>query len=343
VKILFSVDPEIPVPPVLYGGIERIVDGLIRELRRRGHEVALVAHPESSCPVESLFAWPTSRSGGAMNCLQNTSALLKAVGNFAPDVVHSFSRLGYLLPLLLRRQPAVMSYQRQTGGRKLAVMAALGGRTFAFTACSDHIAAMGRGAGGRWTAIPNFADTSFYHLVPQVPEDAPLVFLSRIEPIKGAHLAIEAARRSGKRLIIAGNKVDTPAGRHYWATEIEPHLHSGSIDYVGAVNDEQKRQLLGSAVAMIVPVQWDEPFGIVFAEALACGTPVISSPRGALPEIIREGIEGFLVRNVEEAVSAIGALGKIPRRACRARCEEKFSLRVVTDSYVEVYHRVSAS
>lgn len=339
-RILFSVDPEIPVPPVLYGGIERIVDGLIGELRRRGHEVALVAHPESSCPVESLFAWPTSRSGGAMNCLQNTSALLKAVGNFAPDVVHSFSRLGYLLPLLLRRQPTVMSYQRQTGGRKLAVMAALGGRTFAFTACSDHIAAMGRGAGGRWTAIPNFADTSFYHLVPQVPDDAPLVFLSRIEPIKGAHLAIEAARRSGKRLIIAGNKVDTPAGRNYWSKEVEPHLQAGSVEYIGAVNDVQKRELLGSALAMIVPVQWDEPFGIVFAEALACGTPVISCPRGALPEIVRPGKEGYLVKDVEEAVAAIGDLGRIARSDCRARCEEKFSLPVVADAYLQAYRLV---
>jgi glycosyltransferase involved in cell wall biosynthesis len=340
-RVLFSVDPQIPVPPPLYGGIERVVDGLIGELRARGHEVGLVAHAASSCRVDALFPWPSeTAASGVREHLRHARALTTAVGEFSPDIVHSFSRLAYLAPLLLKRQPALMSYQRQTGGRKLALMAALGGRNFVFTACSEHIAKMGRAAGGRWTAIPNFADAKFYHLVPEVPDDSPLVFLSRIEPEKGAQLAIAAAKRSSRRLIIAGNKVDTPSGRDYWASEIEPHLEPGSIEYVGAVNDEQKRQLLGSAAAMIVPVQWDEPFGIVFAESLACGTPVISCPRGALPEIVRDGVDGFLVRNVEEAVSAIGALGEISRRGCRARCEEKFSLRVVTDSYVETYRRV---
>lgn len=339
-KVLFSADPGLPVPPKLYGGIERVVDGVIGELRRRGHRVALVANAGSTCEVEELFPWTVEEPRGFDENRRNALVMDRAVRKFRPDVVHSFSRLAYLLPVLARRRPALMSYQRPTGGRKLAWMAALGGRRFAFTGCSEHIARMGRAGGGRWTAIPNFADTAFYRFVPQVSPDAPLVFLSRIESSKGTHLAIKAARRAGWRLLIAGNKVDTPAGRAYWAKEVEPHLQAGSVEYVGAVNDEQKRELLGAAAAMIVPVQWDEPFGIVFAEALACGTPVISCARGALPEIVRPGKEGYLVKDVEEAAAAIGALGAISRRDCRARCEEKFSLQVVADSYEALYREV---
>jgi len=299
-----------------------------------------VADPASTCEVEELYAWPKGQPGGPLGGIRNALYLDQAARAFRADVVHSFSRLGYLTPVLARRQPALMSYQRQTGGRKLAWMAALGGDRFVYTACSEHIAGMGRAAGGRWKAIPNFADTEFYRFAPQVRKDAPLVFLSRVEREKGAHLAIAAAQKSGRRLIIAGNKVDTPAGRDYWTKEIAPHLRNGSMDYIGPVNDVQKRELLGSASAMIVPVQWDEPFGIVFAEALACGTPVISCPRGALPEIVRPGKEGYLVNTVEEAVAAIGAIGQISRRDCRARCEDKFSLGVVTHSYEALYCEV---
>ena len=329
------------MPPRLYGGIERIVDGIATELRLRKHRVGLIAHPESTCAVDSFFPWPSDPANPHGNTLRHARALSRAVNTFQPDVVHSFSRLGFLLPLLRRRIGKVMSYQRHTGGAKLAVMAALGGRRFRYTGCSEYIAAMGRRAGGEWHAIPNFVDTSFYRFTPAVPADAPLVFLSRVERIKGAHTAVAIARAARRRLIIAGNQPDTDEGRTYWRTEIQPALQPGVVDYVGPVNDDQKNQLLGGAAAMLVPIEWDEPFGIVFAEALACGTPVISCPRGALPEIVVPGEHGFLIRTVEEGVKAVQGIGGIARAACRTRAESRFSRAAVVSQYESLYREVA--
>ncbi len=339
-RILVSVDPEIPVPPRFYGGIERIVDGLITELRLRQHQVGLVAHPDSTCKADYLQHWPGAMSNRATDSLRNTRALWDAVRSFKPDVVHSFSRLGYLLPLLLGRLPKVMSYQRHTGGSRNRLAALLGGNGLAFTGCSELIAAQGRRWGGRWEAIPNFVDTDFFQFNPSVAPDAPLVFLSRVERLKGAHTAIAIARGAGRRLIIAGNRVNEGEGADYWKAEIAPYVGRDGIDYVGPVDDAQKNRLLGMAAAMVVPIEWDEPFGIVFAEALACGTPVISSPRGALPEIVEHGKHGFLTMSVDEGVSAVARLNEIDRNGCRDRAERLFSRPVVVSRYENLYREM---
>jgi glycosyltransferase involved in cell wall biosynthesis len=336
-RILLTVDPGIPVPPRLYGGIERIVDGLVAELRLRGHAVGLIAHPDSECCVDFLRAWPARASNRLADSCRNTVALLRAVRAFKPDVLHSFSRLGYLLPLLPLRLPKLMSYQRHTGGLRNRIAARLGGKRFVFSACSEFIAGRGRMWGGRWEAIPNFVDTDYYTFQASASPDAPLVFLSRIERIKGAHTAIAIAHRAGRRLIIAGNRVNDGEGTVYWEKEIQPHLGRNGVEYVGPVNDAQKNELLGSAAAMLVPIEWDEPFGIVFAEALACGTPVISCPRGALPEIVRDGEHGFLVRSVHEGVGAVQNVTELSRAKCRRRVEECFSRKVVVSRYEALY------
>lgn len=332
-------DPEIPVPPKLYGGIERVVDGLIHALRRRGYQVGLVAHSESECPVDYLQPWPAIHANQVIDHLRNTRALMRAVLTFQPDIVHSFSRLGYLVPLLPQRIPKIMSYQRHTGGRQIRIASKLGGRSLMFTGCSEFIAEMGRPWGSHWTSIPNFVDTEFYCFQPVVADDAPLVFLSRIERIKGAHTAIAIARKTGRKLILAGNRVSSGEGAAYWETEIEPFLNKDGIEYIGPVNDKEKNELLGRAAAMIVPIEWDEPFGIVFAEALACGTPVISCPRGALAEIVRPGVEGFLIRDVSEGCRAVEQIGTIERAACRERAVNEFSAAVVSGRYADLYEQ----
>ncbi|MCA2774122.1 MAG: glycosyltransferase, partial [Microcystis sp. M135S2] len=137
------------------------------------------------------------------------------------------------------------------------------------------------------------------------------------------------AQKTGKRLIIAGNHSDTGEEGKYWREEVEPHLDNCQIEYIGTVNDEQKNNLLGQALAMVVPIEWEEPFGIVFAEALACGTPVISCPRGALPEIIRQEIDGYLIETIDEACLAVHNISKINRHNCRQRIDNKFSTSIV--------------
>lgn len=341
-RILLPTDPFLPVPPPLYGGVERIVATLLAELRRRGHQVGLVAHPDSTAAADYFLAWPKVMPRSAVAHARNTLALRKAVSRFRPSIVHSFSRLLYLAPLLAARVPKIMSYQRFPGGRQISAAALVGRSSLMFTGCSTFIATMGGKYGGAWRTVPNFVDTDLYKFVPRVPNDAPLVFLSRVEPIKGAHIAIEIAKQAGRRLVIAGNHSETGVEGEYWRTAIKPQLAHAAIDYVGAVDDTAKIELLGSAAAMIVPIQWDEPFGIVFAEALACGTPVITCPRGATPEIIRNGIDGFLITDVEQGCQAVQKLDTIDRRQCRARAEQAFSAAAVVPQYELLYQELLA-
>jgi glycosyltransferase involved in cell wall biosynthesis len=277
-RILLTVDPEIPVPPITYGGIERIADMLVRALMTAGHEVALVAREGSTCPASRLFVWPGKSSQSTFDTLRNTLCLARAVRTVRPDVIHSFSRLAYLLPHLRGKPPVVMSYQREPSPRTVGLanrLAAPGILTF--TGCSEYIAGRGRRAGGRWQAIPNFVDTSRLTFQATVAHDAPLVFLSRVESIKGADLAIEIARRSGVRLVIAGNHAESGPEAEYWRHKIEPEIGHDGIEYVGPVDDAQKDELLGRARAMLVPIQWNEPFGIVFVGALLGGA-LIDAP-----------------------------------------------------------------
>jgi glycosyltransferase involved in cell wall biosynthesis len=336
-RILLTADPELPVPPQLYGGIERIIDILVKSLQAQGHTVGLVAHRDSAATVDQLFPWPGLHSQNKLDTLKNTAALWSAVQQFQPDLLHSFSRIFYLLPLLGSSLPKIMSYQRYPSHRTTHWGIQLAGNSLTFTGCSEHICRQGRASGGAWHPIFNCVELEKYTFQPIVSPNAPLVFLSRIERIKGAHTAIAAAQQTGRRLIIAGNHSETGEAGRYWREEIIPHLDKDGIEYIGPVNDTQKNALLGQAAAMVVPIEWEEPFGIVFAEALACGTPIISSPLGALPEIVRPGVDGYLARNLEEVCTAIQKLPEINRQECRQRAEAYFSKTIVVSQYEELY------
>lgn len=336
-RILLTADPMIPVPPFAYGGIERIVDSLLREYRAAGHTVALLAHPASTSPADARFAWPASAPG----TLRNALALYRAARRFRPDVIHSFSRLAYLLPVLLSQQAAVMSYQRHTGGPQVTWAARLGGRTLRFTGCSEFICQMGRSAGGEWQAIPNFVELEKFTFEPSVPPDAPLVFLSRLDDVKGPDVAIAIARSAKRRLILAGNRDESGPQRAFFDREIAPHLGRDGIEWIGEVDDVAKNNLLGRAAALLVPIRWDEPFGIVFAEALACGTPVISSPRGSLPEIVEPGRTGFLIESVEQGVAAVSRLSSLDRHACRQTVEQRFTSAAIARAYLHLFSSLS--
>jgi glycosyltransferase involved in cell wall biosynthesis len=339
-RILLTADPELPVPPILYGGIERIVDLLVTKFQSRGHTVGLVAHSESTSPATQLFPWQGKRSQNKLDTAKNTMTLWSAVQQFQPDIVHSFSRIFYLLPLLGSQLPKVMSYQRDPSLRTTGWGMKLANGSLTFTGCSDYICRVGRKSGGIWHPIYNCVEIDKYTFQSTVANDAPLVFLSRIERIKGAHTAIAVALKTGRRLLIAGNYFTSGEEGKYWQEEILPHLGKNGIEYIGTVDDTQKNELLGQAAAMIVPIEWNEPFGIVFAEALACGTPVISCPSGSLPEIVRPGIDGYLINSVEEAVAAVEQLPKIDRSNCRQRVEQLFSAEVIVDRYEQLYQKL---
>lgn len=238
-----------------------------------------------------------------------------------------------------------MSYQREPSGDTVRwSRRVIGDHRLRFTGCSGYIAENGRQRGsGSWIAVPNFVDIENFTFVAQVPDDAPLVYLSRLERAKGAHSAIAIAKGAGRRLVIAGNRVNSDEGRHYWKHEIEHEIGRNGIEYIGPVDDVQKNQLLGSASAMVVPIEWNEPFGIVFAESLACGTPVISSPRGAVPSIVLHDTHGYLVRSIEEGIDGVRRLHTISRAACRQQAEASFNVVSVAQDYLNLYQTAMLS
>lgn len=340
-RILVTVDPYIPVPPIGYGGIERIIDLVVRGLGARGHEVTLVAHPESRTPAASLVPYGVPPHQGAVprmtELVQAGSAVWQRRG--AVDVVHSFGRLAALLPVLpLRGLPKIQSYQRDIPWRSVARAVSLAGASIAFTGCTSGVYARRPSNGiGRWKTIPNGVDTTRYRSSASVPSDAPLVFLGRIEPIKGAHNAIAIARAAGRRLIIAGNVLTTGPHARYFDEQIAPHVDGRTVSYVGEVDDEAKNVLLGRAAALLMPIEWEEPFGIVMAEALACGTPVVAFRRGSVADVVRDGVNGFACTTVDEAAQAVGRAAALDRRAVRADCEARFDAAVIVGQYERLY------
>ena len=337
-RIAITVDPEIAVPPVLYGGIERIVDMLVRGLVRRGHEVTLFANPESQVQCH-LLPYPRLRSQSKTDTLANMWHVSFAILRGSFDVVHSFARLAYLAPLLPWRIPKIMSYQRSIDDRSVRLGNSLSRGTLHFTGCSAHVI-QPWALRGNFHVVYNGVTLETYRATEWVSGEAPLTYLGRVEEIKGVHLAIEVARRSGRRLVIAGNVPEGAPHQQYFADKIAPQLNGITAQYVGAVDDCAKNELLGRSAALLMPLLWEEPFGIVMAEALACGTPVIGLQRGSLPEIVQHGVNGFVCGSVEEMVAAVGRLPEIDRRDCRRIADEKFSDHVIVEAYERLYREV---
>lgn len=338
-RIALTADPELPVPPLLYGGIERIVDMLARGFAARGHAVTLFAHPESR-PPGRLVPWPGRSSGSLVATARNAATLSVPALSGRFDLVHSFSRLAYLTPLARSRVPKLMTYQRPISRRSILVGRALFGETVWFSAISRWMTRDVEDL-GRWRLVYNGVPLDAYDLRAEVAPDAPLVFLGRLEAIKGPHLAIEAARRTGRRLVLAGNIA--PEHQDWFDANVAPYLDGERITYVGPVDDARKNALLGGAAALLMPILWDEPFGIVMAEAMACGTPVLGFARGAVPEVIEDGATGFLSDDLDGLVGSIGRLSELDRRACRTRVERLFSDAAITDAYLAVYREMVAA
>jgi glycosyltransferase involved in cell wall biosynthesis len=332
-RIALTADPELPVPPLHYGGIERIVDMLARSLVARGHEVTLFSSPQSICPVRRV-GWAGLSSVGRLDTVRNTAQLGRYITMGRFDIVHSFSRLAYLTPVLPFAIPKLMSFQREITPRTTGLAHRLSRGSLEFSAISRQMIEA-RPLSGRWHLVPNGVPLETYTFRAAVPSDAPLVFLGRLEEIKGPHLAIEVARLTGLKLVLAGNVPE--AHRRWFETRIHPQIDNDLVRYVGPVDDKQKNRLLGEARALLMPILFDEPFGIVMVEAMACGTPVLGLRRGSVPEVVENGVTGFVLDTVDELAIAIGRIAAIERTACRARVELLYSDRAVTEGYTSLY------
>lgn len=327
------------MPPAHYGGIERVVADLARGLYQRGHQITLWAAPGSQTPGE-VEPFGCEGEWSRWSNIRNT-ALLTARFWSRPrrfDLVHNFGRLAYLLGILPWDLPKVQTYMRTVNPDNMRRAARLSARRIHYTAVSAFIRDTGRVGGGDWSVIYNCAPVRDYTLNVNVdPHSAPLVFLGRLERCKGVHTAIVVARKLGRPLRIAGNISALAHEQEYFRNEVAPLIDGKLISYLGPVTNEQKNELLGTAAAMLMPIEWDEPFPIVLPEALLCGTPVIAFRRGGMAEGIDHGKTGFLCETVEEMSGYVQRVGEIDRAHCRAEAERRYSDRAIVADYERCY------
>lgn len=326
------------VPPRLYGGTERVVSYLTEALVELGHEVTLYASGDSltNATLRPMCERALRLDKSIVDPIANHVLLAERVFQEAEefDLVHS--HIDYLAFPLLRR----LGKQRVTTlhGRLDTPNLRDLYREFAdepFVSISNHQRLPLSWA--RWQA-------TVYHGLPQSLygfHESPgkyLAFLGRVSPEKQVDHAIEVARRSGLPLKIAA-KVDK-ADQDYFATMIKPLLKQADVEFVGEIGEAEKDGFLGNALALLFLINWPEPFGLAMIEALACGTPVIARSRGSVPEVIQDGITGFVVREIEEAVKAVTRVSGLSRKLCRQTFQERFTATRMAKDYIAVYERL---
>lgn len=335
-------DPFIRVPPQFYGGIERIVADVADGFAKKGHEVTLIAAPGSQSPGR-LITFGHEGEWTRWSNLRNfavISAILQRESR-RHDVIHNFGRMLYLLSVLHRNVPKIQTYGRIITPARIRQVLRLNPRRLYFTAVSNCTRRGGEPVGGDWSTIYSCVSADQYEFYDGAdPRTAPLVFLGRLERIKGPHSAIAAAQKAGRKLLIAGNIPTDPGGKAYYETEIKPLIDGRIVEYIGTVDNAGKNRLLCSAAAMLLPVEWDDPFPVVLPEALLCGTPVIAFRNGGVPEGIIQGKNGFVCDTADEMAMLIERLPEIDRKFVRADAEARFSASAVADDYLELYQRV---
>lgn len=331
-------DPGILVPPKAYGGHERLVYMLAKEYTLLGHEVHLLVTKGSAienCIIHSFGkeGFPQKRIDRLLAIPTAWFFLIKQIKNF--DLVHNFGRLAYLLPILNHNIKKIMTYGREITNRNIVYINKFPNKNLFFTGCSSNLISR-IDANGNWKTIYNAIDFNSYTLSSIVELDAPLMFLGRIEKVKGAHNAILVAKATGNKLILAGNISPLPEEQAYFKSQIEPHIDGTQIIYLGALNDEQKNYWLGLSKALLFPIEWNEPFGMVMVESMACGTPVIAFNKGSVEEVIIEGETGFIVENINHMITAVKNINKINRADCRAMAKNKFHVKIIAEQYLSL-------
>jgi glycosyltransferase involved in cell wall biosynthesis len=289
---------------------------------------------DSTCPVERSWVYDHARTDNIGDTAIELTHVLHAYRTVADaDIVHDHTIAGPALASRRSLAPVVTTNHAPFSDDTRRYYQALEGRV-PIVAISHHQAST---AGDVPIArvIHHGIDADRY---PVGPGGDYLVFDGRMSPVKGVRQSIEIARKAGVPLVIAA-KMREAGEREYFEAEVEPLL-SHDICYAGEVAREAKLRLVGGAMALLNPIRWDEPFGLSMVEALACGTPVITTPRGAVSEIVDHGITGFLTSTTEAAVTAVGAAAELDRRACRAAVETRFSARRMVADHLALYHDV---
>lgn len=334
-RVALIAPPFIPVPPKIYGGTELFLAELAKGLKKLGVEPVVYANAESTIDVEvrSIYQeseWPLKNDiFSSLKDINHTAWALQDAAGYC-DIIHLNNAPG-LANCRFLNKPVVYTVHHAKEQELSEFYSYYSHVEFVtiseYQRSKENMALM--------RTIHHGIDPAVYTYEERKQEY--LSFLGRLAPVKGPHLAIEVAKKSGIPLKIAGEV--QPLFKDYFERMVKPHLDGKFIEYVGEADLTMKNELLANSKALLFPIQWNEPFGIVLIEAMACGTPVVAFPGGSVAEIVREGVGGHICENVDAMVERVKNLD-IPARLPRSYMERFFSTEVMAKRYKELYEGV---
>lgn len=328
--------PWVAVPPIAYGGTETVLDSLARGLHAAGHDVLLFTTGDSTCPVPMASVLPCAIGVGIGGSATEMRHVIHAYHAAAgADIVHDHTLVGPVYAERFAGLPVVTTNHGPFESELGDYYRAIGDRT-PIIAISQHQASTATGI-PLAAVIHHGVDLERFPVGPGDGDYA--VFLGRMCPEKGVDTAIRVARRAGMPLRIAA-KMSEAAEQMYFEQRIRPLL-GGDIDYVGEVGGLDKATLLGGASCLLNPIAWPEPFGMVMVEALACATPVVATPMGAVPEIVDHGVTGFVCSGERALADAVTAANGLERGACRRAVAARFSAARMVADHIALYESLT--
>jgi len=328
------------IPPLKYGGTERVLDWLIRAQLEKGHDVTLFASGDSQTQAKLVSAIPEAmwNSGGSeFPNIYHTielDMLLRRAEEF--DVIHFHFNFMHLQAVHIIKKPLISTLHWRVDLKEFQDL---------YNYFTDVPLVAISESQKSYIPQANVVDVVYhglpledYHFCPGPGEY--LAFVGRFSAIKGPHIALEVARRVGIPLKIAARIPEEEEDRKYFENTIKPMLEGPNVEYVGELDEKEKIPFMGKALATLIPTCWPEPFGLVTIESLAVGTPVVVYPMGGTKEIVEDGVNGFAVNSVDEMCDAVKRIGEISRKTCRQHVEDKFSSKGMAAAYDKIYHQL---
>lgn len=333
-----------PVPPKKYGGIELIAHHVTEGLVDRGHNVTLFASGDSetsaklrSYSEKNLFDMGVQMTDQKLNLL-NISEAIRDSDKFDIIQFHIDIYDQFFVPF--SKCPVVSTLHNTIEGNSKNIT-----RKPIFGHYKDHnFISISHQQRNQAPEGMNFVANIYNGIrikdfeFNKNPKDH-YIWIGRFADLKGPHEAIKAALKADEKLILAG-KLQNEDEKKYFKEKVEPYLENKNINYIGEISRKEKSEFFGSAKGLLNPIKWDEPFGLVMAEAMACGTPVIAFNNGAAPEVVQDEETGFIVENIEEMAEATKNIGDISRKKCRERVEKNFTVEKMVDNYEELYFKI---
>jgi glycosyltransferase involved in cell wall biosynthesis len=335
------------IPPRTYGGTERVIAWLADELVSLGVDVDVFASGDSETRARLIPIVPRALwyEGDVRDHVQiRLAAFARAYAIANVDVMHSHAEWAAYSLARTAGFPTVSTIHSRMDTPEAAVVYEEF-REQPLVSISD--AQRRPVPRANWIAtIHHGMPADLYR--PSYARGSYLAFVGRISPEKGVHVAIDVARRTGLPLRIAGRPpleewkyVEARSDHEYWREVVRPQLGRNGIEYVGELDEVGKQELYGGALALLFPIDWPEPFGLVLIEAMACGTPILARPRGSVPEVIRDGVNGYHCEDADEMVAALERIDRIDRAACRREFDERFTARRMALDHLRVYEAVA--